>query len=410
MWSLAEAESRILEWAEPGEALEVPLSEAVGLVLAEPAIGDVDQPPFDRAAFDGYALRAADAARGARHRLVARRRGQVCGELEVGPGAAVRVTAGEAMPVGADAVLRTEDSRPEPSVGAPRLVEVLEPVEAGRNVVPRGEALRAGTLLAPAGSRLSLPWVGLLAAQGCVHPVCHRRARVAVLAVGDALVGPGDAPVMHRERNAAGPAVVAPCVQWGATAHDLGVVAERDLDAALDRALTAPIVVVLGANSARILRSLERAGVEQVFSGLAMIPGKRLSYGVVPGPAGSGLVRHHVFHLAPSPTAALTVATLLIGPLIARLHGGPAAPARRPRAVLAGAHRPTDDRLWAVPVTLADDDQGRRVASIVTLQGHDDLLGFARAEALALLPPRSGPWHGGEIVEIARFGPCAAGA
>ena len=79
MWSLAEAEAWILERAEPGEAIEVPLTEAVGLVLAEPAVGDVDQPPFDRAAFDGYALRAADAGTlGARNRLVARRRGQGC--------------------------------------------------------------------------------------------------------------------------------------------------------------------------------------------------------------------------------------------------------------------------------------------------------------------------------------------
>src|ERR1700738_2191336 len=99
MWSLAEAEAEILGLAEPGEAIEVPLTEALGLVLAEPAVGDVDQPPFDRAAFDGYALRAVAAAGGAQPRLVARRRGQGCGEVEVGPGAAVRVMAGEAMPV-----------------------------------------------------------------------------------------------------------------------------------------------------------------------------------------------------------------------------------------------------------------------------------------------------------------------
>jgi molybdopterin molybdotransferase len=335
--------------------------------------------------------------------LVGRRRGQGRGEVEVGPGAAVRVTAGDPMPVGTDAVLRTEDSRPEPSVGLPRVVEVLRPLEPGRNVVPRGESLSAGTVLAPAGTQVRLPLIGLLAAQGCVHPVCHRRARVAVLSVGDDLVGPGDAPVMHRERNAAGPAVVAPCVHWGATAHDLGAVAERDLDAALNRALTAPVVVVLGTPDGPIPRALRRAGVEPVFSGLALKPGKRLSYGIVPG--STGRARHHVLHLVPSPIAALSVATLLLGPLITRLHGGRAESLPRPRAVLADPHRPTDDRLWAVPVTLTDDGRGRRVASMVTLEGRDDLLGFARAEALALLPPRSGPWQGGEVVEVAPFGP-----
>ena len=137
-----------------------------------------------------------------------------------------------------------------------------------------------------------------------------------------------------------------------------------------------------------------------------------MTYGIVPaaGRKGRGPARHHVFHLTSSPIAALTTATLLFGPLIARLHGAPAASVARPRAILAGPHRATDDRTWAVPVTLADDDQGRRVATLVDLDGQDDLIGFARAEALALLPARSGPWHGGEVVEIAQFGPSAADA
>jgi molybdopterin molybdotransferase len=216
---------------------------------------------------------------------------------------------------------------------------------------------------------------------------------------------------MHRERNAAGPALVAPCVQWGATVHDLGAIARSDLDSALDRALTAPIVVVLGPPEGFIARALHRAGVEPVFNGLALRPGKRSSYGVIRGSSygesnpDQEPIRHHVFHVVPNPIAALTVATLLIGPLIARLHGGggPAAAAgwHRPRAILGGPHRATDDRTWAVPVTLADDDQGRRIASIVPLRGPDDLLGFGCAEALALLPRESGPWKGGEVVEIA---------
>ena len=68
--------------------------------------------------------------------------------------------------------------------------------------------------------------VGLLASQGCVHPVCHRRVRVAVLAVGDHLVGPAEAPVMHRERNAANAAIVALALRAGAMPHDLQAVPE----------------------------------------------------------------------------------------------------------------------------------------------------------------------------------------
>lgn len=405
MLSLVDARGRILECAEPGETIEVTLAEALGLILAEPVVADVDLPPFDRAAADGYAVRAAEARIGTRLRVVgidAAGEGSAS-ELEIGADETARVTAGDPMPWGADAVLRTEGSRPESGLGPPRLVEVLEPVESRDNVVPRGFYLRAGTELAPAGARVRLGMIGLLAAQGCVHPVCYRRVRVAVLAVGDHLVGPGEAPVMHRERNAAGPTVVAPCLRWGATAHDLGTVAESDLDGALARALTAPIVVVLGPSTPALRRSLLRAGVKPVVSGVSLHPGKRVSYGAVAN--GSGRVEHHVFHLPPSPIAALTAASLLIGPLIARLQGGPAGPPPTLRAVWTGAHRPTDDRLWAVPVTLEIAADARLLAAPIDYRGKDDLFGFARAEALALLPPRSGPWRGGEVVEVAPLGP-----
>lgn len=401
MLSLAEARGRILAEAEPGEAIEVALTEAVGLVLAEPAIADVDLPPFDRAAFDGYAVRACEGLEGARLHVVGAGRSR--GEIELGRNEAARVSTGDPMPIGADAVIRTEDTRPEPNVGPPRVVAILRGAEPGRNVVARGYFLPAGTELAPAGTRIRTPMVGLLAAQGCVHPVCFRRVRVAVLAVGDHLVGPGDAPVMHRERNAAGPAVVAPCNVWGASAHDLGTVAERDLEAGLARALTAPIAVVLGAFEGPIARALTRAGVEPVFSGVSIHPGKRVSYGVVRRE--SGRVAHHVFHLSPNPNEALTAVTLLIGPLVARLQGNASDSWPPLRAVWEGSHRPTDDRLWAVPVTLGMGCDGRLIVRPIDYRGKEDLSGFAKAEALALLPPRSGPWHGGEIVDAVPMDP-----
>ena len=406
MLSLAEALAEVLAGAAPGEAIETPLTEAQGLVLAEPLTGDVDLPPFDRAGHEGYAVRAADAARGARLSVVgpARKGRSGAAGVTLGRGDAAHVHAGDPMPVGADAVVRTEDSRPESGLGAPRAIVVLRAPAAGQSVVPRGYYLGAGSEIAPEGTRLRLPMVGLLASQGCAHPVCYRRVRVAVLAVGDHLVGPGDAPVMHRERNAAGPTVVAPCLAWGATAHDLGAVTERELPGAIDRALTAPVVVVLGEPEGAVPRALRKAGVEPRFTGVSLHPGKRVSYGVVRD--GSGRAAHHVFHMAPGPVGVLTAVTLLVGPLVARLHGGPAAPPSPLRAVWAGPpHRPTDDRLWAVPVTLAVDDTARVVASPVDHRGKDDLLGFARAEAFALLPPRQGPWNGGEVVDVAPLGP-----
>ena len=410
MLPLDEAVGRILGLAEPLEAVEVTLTEALGLTLAEPIAADVDWPPFDRAEREGLAVRAADAIEaGARLRIV-RRRGRRAGsrtaEIVLGPGESVRVSAGDPMPIGADAVVRSEHTRPESGfgtgAGAGETFVILRAPKAGDGVVGRGHLLSAGAELAPSGARLRLPMVALLAAQGWVHPVCHRRVRVAVLAVGDHLVGPGEAPVMHRERNAAGPTIVAPCLHWGATAHDLGVVPESGLAQALDRALTAPVVVVVAGHDGPASRAIQRAGVEPVFDGVAIEPGGRVSYGVVRDT--SGRAAHHVFQMTPGPIDVFTGVVLLLGPLIARLQGGPVEPRSRLRALWEGPAQMSDDRLLAVPSTCSVDDDARLIARPVAYRGRDDLAGFAQAEGLALFPPRDRRWARGEVVEMIALG------
>jgi molybdopterin molybdotransferase len=396
-----EACSRILALAEPGEPIEVSLIDALGLVLAEPAVADVDLPPFDRASTEGYAVRAAEARAGALLRVAGLRWSDRTLDDGLETGEAIRLDQGDPLPVGADAVVRFDDVRPDPETGPTRVIEVLRGIEPGQDVSRRGLLLEAGATLAPAGTRLKSPMVGLLAAQGCVHPVCHRRVRVAVVAVGDHLVGPTEAPVMHRERNAANAAIVALAIRAGAMPHDLQAVPDAQFSSAFERATSAPVIVVLGPTSRTILRSFKSFGAEMVVPGVALKPGGRSRHYVIRDE--SGRVAHHVFHLPLAPLAASTAFALLVQPLIGRLQGGPPAGPRTVTAVWEGTHRTIGDRLRAVPVTLEVDAAARQRARPIPLKNLDDLAGFAKADGLALLPARSGPWMGGEVVEVARF-------
>ena len=398
----AEARSKVLALAEPGGPIEVSLVDALGLVLAEPAIADVDLPPFDRAASEGYAVRAVDAKAGALLRVAGLRWSGRSLDDALEAGEAIRLDPGDPLPVGADAILRLEDVRPDPETGPTRVIELLKGAEAGQDVARRGNLLEAGSILAPAGTRLKGPMVGLLAAQGCVHPVCHRRVRVAVVAVGDHLVGPTEAPVMHRERNAAGVAIVALAVGAGAMPHDLQSVSDAQFPTALERATSAPVIVVLGPTSRSTLRAFKSFGVESVVSGVALKPGGRSRHYVIRDE--SGRVAHHVFHLPLAPLAASTAFALLVHPLIARLQGDPTDGPRTVAALWEGTHRAIGDRLRAVPVTLEVDANARQRARPIPLRGPDDLPGFAKSDGLALLPARSGPWTGGEVVEVVPFG------
>ncbi len=399
----AEACSWILSLARPGEPIEVSLAEALGLVLAEPAIADVDLPPCDRAMTEGYALRTAEASTGALLRVAGLRWSTRSGDEALEAGETSRVAPGDPLPVGADAVVGVDEVRPDPETGPTRVIELLKNVAIGTNVAHRGHLLEAGTTLAHAGTRLRPSMVALLASQGCVHPVCHRRVRIAVVAVGDHLVSPTEAPVMHRERNAVSATIVAQALRAGAMPHDMQAVTESHFPAALERATSAPVIVVLGRRSKAVSWAFKSFGVEPVVSGVLMKPGSRVRHGVIRDD--SGEVIHHVFHLPMSPIAASTAFALLVQPLIARLQGDLYPAPRTVAAVWDGTHRATVKHLRAVPVALAIDDDARQRARAISLRSSDDLPGFGRADGFALLPPRSGPWTGGDVVDVVRFDP-----
>ncbi len=401
---LGEAQARILEQAAPGEPTEVSLAEAVGLVLAEAAIADVDLPPSDRAACEGYAVRSAGATAGVLLRVAGSRWARAVAESPEA-GEAVRVAPGDALPVGVDAVIRPDGVRPDPDpvAGRARVVEVLRGVVPGRDVIRRGSILAAGTTIARQGTRLDAPMVGLLASQGCVHPVCHRRVRVAIVAVGDHLIGASEAPTMGRERNAAGAAVVALALRAGAMPHDFQAVARRRLIPALERATSAPAIVVLGPLGDCIPRAFAALGVEPILRGVAVRPGGYLRYGVIRDD--DGRVAHHVFHLPLAPIDASIAFTLLVRPLIARLQGDPEADAvpRPVAAIWEGHHRPSGNRARPVLAAFEVDSGAHCRVRPVASRGPDDLPALARAHGIALLPARSGPWTGGEVVDFVRF-------
>lgn len=400
MLSLPEARSRILDHAEPGEPIEASLVDALGLVLAGPAEADVHLPPFDRATREGYAVRAAEATPGALLRVIGTRRIKAADEA-IEAGEASRVAAGAPMPAGADAVARLRDVRPDPESGRTRVIEVLRGAGPGRGVSPRGSILEAGREILPAGTRLRAPMVGLLASQGCVHPLCHRRVRVAILAVGDHLVPPAEAPTMHRERNAANLALAALAVRADALPHDFQAVPARQLLPALERSTSSPVILVLGDAWPAIPRAFRALGVEPIFRGVAARPGGGAHYGVIRDD--EGRVAHHVFRLPGSPVEAAVAFTLLVRPLIRRLQGDPDPSPTGPAAHLDGDHRASGRWARALPAAFRVDADARCRVRPIPTRGPDDLPALALADGLAVLPPDSGPWSGGETVEYAAF-------
>jgi molybdenum cofactor synthesis domain len=262
----------------------LPVTAALGRVLAADVHAAHDLPRHAQSALDGYALRAADSRNASPETPV---RLRVEGEVAAGrasgqplaEGCAVRIYTGAWMPAGADAMLAQERVQREGDA-----LILTEPVAAGRNVRARGEELTAGTRLAAAGTRISPGLLGSLIAGGLSEVAVHRRPRVRILVTGDELVAVGEALEAGELHDSNGPMLAALLAAWGVTQVRRDHIADdpERLRAAL-AADDSDIVVTCGGASVGgrdFLRpAATQAGFELHFWGVAQKPGKPMFFG-----------------------------------------------------------------------------------------------------------------------------------
>jgi len=188
MLAVREALDFLLAAARPVDGIEhVATLEANGRVLAADQVSLLDVPSADNTQMDGYAVRAADCAGGSARLRVAQRipAGSVGQPLE--PGTAARIFTGALIPEGADAVVMQEQCE----VDGDHVIVRHAPLE-GEWIRRRGEDVRNGAVILPAGTRLRGQELGLAASVGLATLPVRRRMRVAVFFTGDELAMPGE--------------------------------------------------------------------------------------------------------------------------------------------------------------------------------------------------------------------------
>jgi molybdopterin molybdotransferase len=332
--SVEEALRAVLARAKPLEAERVRLDAAAGRVLAQPALAVLDLPPFASSAMDGFAVGAADTP--GRLPVVARIAAGRPAERPLAQGEAMGIATGGVVPEGADAVVPIE--RVEVLGDA---VEFSEAAEPGDNVRPAGGDVSAGAVVVETGTRLGAAQIGALAAAGVAEVECARRPRVAVLTTGTELRRAGDtlAPGEIYESN--GVMLQALLGEAGAIVEALDPVADDEPAhrAAIEEGLAYDVLVTSGGVSVGphdLVRGIEAAlGVEEIFWGVSVKPGKPLAFGV----------RGHtlVFGLPGNPVSSLVSSVLFVLPALRALQGDRDPTPRYARGVLADAIRP--DRL-----------------------------------------------------------------
>jgi molybdopterin molybdotransferase len=299
--SVEEALAEILSHVQPLEPERVPVLEAQGRVLAEEIQSDIDIPPFDNSAMDGYAVRSADIVGAAPASPVnlavigSVAAGYVVG-MQVEPGTAVRIMTGAPMPAGADAVVPYEDTSDFDRSKEERLdtpatqIWVRRAVQAQDHVRPAGEDVRLGELVMAPGRVVRPQEIGVLASLGRESILVHRRPRVAILATGDELLEIHEPLAPGKIRNSNEYTNAALVTRTGGVPIRLGIARDTkdDLTAKIRLGLErgADLFLTSGGVSVGdydVVKDVLGTEGEIQFWQVCMKPGKPLAFGLLPG-------------------------------------------------------------------------------------------------------------------------------
>ncbi len=368
----------ILERVQPVAPERVGLTQARGRILAEDITADADLPGWPRSSVDGYAVIAGDATTNLR--VVDEVTAGRLTEVRVTPGSAVRIMTGSALPEGADAVVMVEDV--EESDGHAIL---QRSPRSGENVHPRGMDLQAGQPVLRRGWRIGAAELGLLATVGCTSVPVYRRPSVAVLATGDELVEPTQAPPPGAVRDSNRFALMAAAEEAGAQIvwHGHARDDEAELERAMRGALDAADVLLTSGGVSMGTRDLIKPLLEKManihFGRISFKPGKPLTFATT----AEGKL---AFGLPGFPVSSLVTFEVFVRPALLKLGGAENVLRPRVSVQLSQDIRPDPFRVEYQRAAVSWETD-RFVARTTGLQASSRLMSIVGANALLELQP-----------------------
>lgn len=303
----------ILAQAEPFGLEKVATVQALDCILAENIHSDINIPPFNRAAMDGFAVSSKDPSQVLK--IIEDIPAGKVPQKRIKPGQCARIMTGALLPKGADKVVKVENTEP---LGADCIQ--ITALERKSHVARAGEDVRKGRLVLKKGTRLRPQEVAMLATVGRTKVTIYRRPQVAVISTGSELVEPQQKPKPGQIRNSNSSMLLAQLKKRGIEGRYLGIA--KDRFAATRRLISkglaeADVLLLSGGVSVGdydfVRDVLQNCGVKILFDRVAIQPGKPTVFGT----KGKKLV----FGLPGNPVSVLIVFKLFVGPALDRAVG-----------------------------------------------------------------------------------------
>jgi len=291
---------------------KVEFNNSLYRILAEDVKSDIEMPPFDKAAVDGYACKSSDVD--LELEVVESVQAGQTPLIKVGNGQCTQIMTGAPVPEGIDTIVMVEHT--EKNNGK---VKVL--IKSTKtNISHRAEDVKEGQVVLQKGIQIKPQHIAIFASVGYTNVLVYKKPKVGIISTGDELVEPNEKPGLSKIRNSNGHQILAQVSAMGAQAKYFGIAkdTEEDTFRIVSEALSESDTIILSGGVSMgefdfVADVLKRAGINILFDSIAVKPGKPTTFGVAD--------KKFCFGLPGNPVSSFIQFELLTKPLLYRLMG-----------------------------------------------------------------------------------------
>jgi len=379
---VAEALARITAPLTAGSSETIQLNEAIGRVLANDLISQLDLPPEPVSSMDGYGVRSSDCvAIGTKLTRIGESAAGHPFVKSVNSGETVRIFTGAIVPPDVDSIILQEDVDAEAEADG-AVITINEPASKGKFIRPAGLDTTKGAIVAEAGTKINARVMAIALATGHTSVDVHKKPRIGILSTGDELVLPGETPALGQVISSNAAYLTAFVTACGGEPVDLGIAADRPgalLEAVRATTMQLDMIVTTGGASVGVHDHIAGDLAQNIdFWKIAMRPGKPLISGAVDDIPLIGLPGN--------PVSSAVCALVFLRPAIAKLSGRDIVP--EPIQGVLDCDLPANDQredYLRVRLTYRDNDVP--LISPAPKQDSSMISVLANADALAIRPP-----------------------
>lgn len=406
MISVEQALEKILSKIEMLGDEQRPILDCLGQVLAEDIYADINVPPLDNSAFDGYAVRFRDTTGASRQhpRFLQVIDTIYAGDIprrELEPDTAIRIMTGAPIPKGADCIVPFEETDEVETKSSadrqpPERVGIFLEAESGANIRLAGESIAKGSLILTRGTVIRPSEVGMLASVGRDKVKVIRRPVVAILATGNEVVDVSQPLPEGKIYNSNTYSVASQVLRYGGIPKILGIALdnEESVVAKLQQGLDADMLITTGGVSLGdydVVKDILAKEGEITFWTVRMKPGKPLAFGMIKGIPHLGLPGN--------PVSSMVTFEVFARPVILKMMGRKNLTKPTVEAVIENRIANKDGRRIFTRVVV-EKRHGQYFARLTGPQGSGILTSMALANGLAVVPEDSTQLEEGDKVQV----------